>query len=161
MVKSDFKKSNVLEAPLNQCNKLFTSRGKKKKLARKEMWKKNHASFQSSSRAALLRSNLTVVSCLNCSLTFSRRPLSSSSPSCPPSCPLWAIWTSMFSTMAAFSGLAIRIVFTRIRKIFWIKPTKLKLNIWYTYSGLGQIDWVLVKGCCSSCQLLVASFLPL
>ena len=70
----------------------------------------------SSSRAARLLSNLTVEFCLVCSLTCSKRPLSSVSPSWPPICPRLAMLTSKFSTMAAFSGLAIRMVFTAMQK---------------------------------------------
>ena len=40
---------------------------------------------------------------------------------------------------------------------FWLEFREWKLNGWHNYSELEQIDWELVKGCCSSCQLLVAS----
>ena len=116
-------------------------------------------SVQSSSRAALLRSYLTVVSCFVCSLTFSRRPLSSSSPSCPPSCPLLAIWTSMFSTIAAFSGLAMRIVFTETKIGFDYYLTILKLKVCIVTAGPGGLIENLRKDAVLHVSFLLPPFL--
>ena len=64
-------------------------------------------------------------------------PISSSSPNRPPSCPVWAIWISIASTLWPFSGFATLNVLTEIKVKFLVNKLKCKSNLNLSCAKIG------------------------